>query len=343
MNKIEVIDFKSNITYEKIYKAYIFTKNKKSLREDVIKFGLKREDYILNICRKLLNESYEFSKYNEFFVYEPKERRILAASFKDRIVHTWYVQNFIEKLFVPKFIPTSYACIRGKGMHRCALKVKKDMYNLSKKIDNAYVIKMDVRKFFQSINRDILFEIISSKVKDKDGSFFRFTKKILDSSSMYDEVKNVSLPIGNYTSQMFGNIYLDQVDKYATKILKCKYYYRYMDDTCIIVENKEKAKEILNKLKAFYKEVLELELNEKTQIFKLSQGINFCGYKIKVGRMYLRNKGKKKLVRKLKYIRKSIRKKNITIEDARKSLTGHVGYMNIADVDDLVTKYFYLK
>ena len=343
MNKKIEVDFKSKITYEKMYKAYMFARRGKNLREDVIKFSLRREDYIESICYKILNESYTFGKYKEFFVYEPKKRRILAAPFRDRIVHTWYVQNFIEEIFVPKFINNSYACIRKKGMHKCALKVKRDMFNINKKWKEAYVIKMDVRKYFQNIDRNILFEIITSKIKDIDGSFLRFTKKILNSSSMYDEVEGVSLPIGNYTSQMFGNIYLDQVDKYATYILNCKYYYRYLDDTCIIVENKEKAKYVLKKLKLFYNEVLKLELNEKTQIFKLSQGINFCGYKIKIGRMFLRNKGKKKLIKKLKYIRKNIKIGKISIEEGVKSLAEHRGYIDIADKEKLVSKYFYLK
>lgn len=105
----------------------------------------------------------------------------------------------------------------------------------------------------------------------------------------------------------------------------------------------KKSKRDIKKIIVFYKDVLELKLNEKTQIFKLSQGINFCGYKIKVGRMYLRNKGKKKLIKKLKYIRKNIAFRNITVEEARRSLAGHVGYMKIADVRELVNKYFYLK
>lgn len=247
------LSFVSNITYEKMYKAYMFARKGKNLKEEVIRFSLRQEDYIESICYNLKNGKYEFGKYKEFYVYEPKKRRILRAPFRDRIVHTWYVQNFIEEIFVRSFIPTSYACIKNKGMHSCALKVKKDMYNLSKIWKDAYVIKMDVRKYFQNVNRKILLEIIEEKsrkyfVNDTEFKKFIFlTKKILDSASYYDEVNNISLPIGNYTSQMFGNIYLDQVDKYATKILKCKYYYRYMDDTCIIVENKRKAKEILKK------------------------------------------------------------------------------------------------
>lgn len=335
------INFSQQITYKKLYKAYLCSRKSKRSRTDVIKFSLRQEDFIESICYELKNGLYTFGKYKEFYVYEPKKRKILAATFKDRIVHTWYVHNFLEKMFIKSFIPTTYACIKDRGMHKCALKIKKDMYNLFKIWNNAYVIKMDVKKFFQSIDRNILYEIIENRVKDRD--FLEFTKKILNSGSMHDENEGISLPIGNYTSQIFGNIYLDTVDKYATNVLKCKYYYRYMDDTCIIVENKEKAKQILSKIEKFYKEVLNLELNQKTQIFKLKQGINFCGYKIKIGRMNLRNSGKKNLLKKMKYIRKKVSENNMEIEEAKKLLVGHIGYTNIADVESLVDKYFYIR
>ena len=183
-------------------------------------------------------------------MYEPKKRRILAAPFEDRIVHTWYVKEFIEKIFVPQFISASYACIKGKGMHKCALDVKKALYSVSKKNKNEYVVKMDVAKFFDNIDRGILLKIIERKVKDKD--FLLFTKKLLNSSSMYDKKENIGLPIGNFSSQMFGNIYLNEVDKYAKEKLKCKYYFRYLDDTCIICKNKEEARYVLFKLTKNY-------------------------------------------------------------------------------------------
>lgn len=332
--------FKSQITYEKIYDAYIKARKGKRYRDDVIKFSLREEDYIESICYSLKNGIYKFGKYKEFYVYEPKKRRILAASFKDRIVHTWYVKNFIEKIYVPDFIETSYACISKRGMHKCAMRVKKDMYKISKIWKGAYIIKMDVRKYFQNIDKNILYEILEEKIKDKD--FLDFTKELLKSTKIYDENEEKGLPIGNYTSQMYGNIYLDRVDKYATRVLKCKYYYRYMDDTCIIIENKEKAKEILLKLNEFYNKVLMLELNEKTQIFKIKQGVNFCGYKIKIGKMYLRNKGKKRIIKKLKKIREMAENEKIDIEEIKRKLTGHIGYMKIADVKELVDKYFYI-
>src|SRR5574344_299779 len=299
MPKIYKKVFLEKVNYQNMYNAYISARKSKRYRKDIILFNLRYEEMINSICEKIKNQKYIFGKFKEFYVCDPKVRRILAAPFCDRVVHTWFVKEFLEKIFVPQFISTSYACIKDKGMHKCALDIKKAMFNVSRNNNNAYVIKMDVAKFFDSIDRNILFNILKRKVSDIN--FINFTKKILSSSSEYDRKDGISIPIGNYTSQMFGNIYLNEVDKYAKEQLKCKYYFRYMDDTCIICKNKQETKFIFFKLTCSYAEKIHLVLNNKTDIFPIKNGINFCGYKISnKGYMNLRNKGKKRLVKKLK-------------------------------------------
>lgn len=107
---------------------------------------------------------------------------------------------------------------------------------------------------------------------------------------IYSNEGKCGLAIGNYTSQMFANIYLNEVDQYVKHKLHCKYYFRYMDDSIILVKTKEEAKEILHKIRKFLKDILYLELNQKTQIFKNKQGVNFCGYKIKEYRLKIRDR-----------------------------------------------------
>ena len=124
-------------------------------------------------------------------------------------------------------------------------------------------------------------------------------------------------------------------------VIKVKYYYRYMDDAICLVKNKSEAKEILEKIGIYLKENLELELNKKTQIFKNRQGVNFCGYKINEYRMKIRNRGKKALKKKVKYLKNSIKNKKLTSKEARKYLAGHMGYINMADVYNLTNKIFY--
>lgn len=151
------------------------------------------------------------------------------------------------------------------------------------------------------------------------------------------------LKYGNYTSQMFGNIYLNELDQYIKHKLKVKYYFRYLDDSVLFVKTKEEAKEILKNIKTFLEQNLKLELNEKTQIFKDSQGVNFCGYKINENRLKIRDKGKRKLKKKIKYLKYEIKNGQMTSEDAKKYLAGHMGYIKIANVYNLTSKLFYIE
>ncbi|MEG1990046.1 MAG: reverse transcriptase/maturase family protein [Clostridia bacterium] len=332
--------FKSKISYSLLYDSYLLSKKGKRYRDDVIKFGLRFEDYLNSILNDLKSNKYVFSKYKLFYVYEPKCRKVLAASFRDRIVHTWYVKSFIEPIFVPTFINNSYACIIGKGMHKCMRDVRRSLCNVSRddRYINGYILKMDIAKYFQNIDRNILFDIIQKKVYDKD--FLLFTKSILNSSSMYDEVEGVSIPIGNYSSQMFANIYLNEVDQFVKHKLGCRYYFRYMDDSLCICKSKEEAKYFLNEIIVFLNDKLHLKLNKKTSIFKISQGVNFCGYKINKDYVKIRVTGRKKLIKKIKYIRYKITNNLIDFKDVSRLLCGHIGYIKYANIGNILNKYF---
>ena len=157
----------------------------------------------------------------------------------------------------------------------------------------------------------------------------------------YEIHREKGLEIGNYTSQMFANIYLNEVDQYIKHNLKIKYYCRYLDDSIVIVQTKKEAKEVLTKIKEFLKEKLQLELNKKTQIFKGKQGVNFCGYKINEYRLKIRDKGKRKLKKKVKKLKEQIRIGKISSKEAKRYLAGHLGYIQIANVKNLTDKLFY--
>ena len=195
---------------------------------------------------------------------------------------------------------------------------------------------MDVAKYFDNINKNILLEILERKIKDRD--LLWLIKQIL-----FAQKREKGIEIGNYTSQMFANIYLNEVDQYIKHQLKIKYYCRYLDDSIIIVRTKQEAKEALEKIKIFLKERLELELNKKTQIFKNKQGVNFCGYKINEYRMKLRDKGKRKLKKKVEHLKKEIKIGKITSKEAKKYLSGHMGYIKYANVNNLLEKLFYIE
>ena len=288
------------------------------------------------LYEQLKNGTYKHSGYTTFYVTEPKLRLIEKSAYIDRIVHRWYVDNFMKEYFIKSFINTSYACLENRGMHKACINVQNTMKHCKRIWNNYYIIKMDIAKYFQNIDKSILYNILQRKIKDK--KLLWLTKEILYSNGV-----EKGLPIGNYTSQCFANIYLNELDQYAKHYLKLKYYYRYMDDVVVMVRNKKEAIQKLQQIREFLTTNLKLELNSKTQIFKSSQGVNFCGYKINEYRLKIRTKGKKKLKNKIKKLKYEIKTKQIDTKEAHKFLTGHLGYIDIANVKNLEEKLFYLE
>lgn len=253
-------------------------------------------EYMIQIIFKLPR----VEKFSIGYVIEPKVRKIEKSRYIDRIVHRWVVDNFLEPAFVPQFITTSYACLKGKGMHRATLYVQNTMKHCKRIWQDYYILKMDVAKYFDNINKNILLKILERKIKDKDLLW-------LIHQILFAQKREKGLEIGNYTSQMFANIYLNEVDQYIKHQLKIQYYCRYLDDSIVMVKTKQEAKKVLKKIKTFLKENLGLELNQKTQIFKSKQGVNFCGYKINEYRMKIRDKGKRRLKKKIKHLKQEIK------------------------------------
>lgn len=326
--------FDECLTYENLMKAHKRSSTNKNCRRDVITFNLKKEAYIQYLYEELKNQTYKHGPYSIFYVHEPKLRKVQKSRYIDRVVHRWVVDNFLAPTYLPQFITTSYACIPDKGMHRASLAVKEAMLHCKRIWGNYYIIKMDVKKYFQSINREVLKNILARKIKDKKLKWL--VDEIISSSE-----GETGIPIGNYTSQIFANIYLNEVDQYIKHELKVKYYYRYMDDSIVLVKTKEEAKEVLTKIIEYLRNNLKLELNSKTQIFKSKQGVNFCGYKINEYRMKLRERGKKKLKKKIKNLKKQIKDGQMTSKEARKYLCGHMGYIQYANIHKLKKLLFF--
>lgn len=157
-----------NLTYEKLMEAHIKSKKGKGYRNEIIKFNLKQEEYIIWLLEQLKTKKYKHGGYTTFYVTEPKLRKIEKSKYIDRIVHRWVVDNFLEPAFVPQFINTSYACLKNKGMHKACLDVQKTMKHCKKIWNNYYILKMDVAKYFDNIDKKILLKIIDKKIKDKE-------------------------------------------------------------------------------------------------------------------------------------------------------------------------------
>ena len=216
--------FYSKIKFKKMLDAYVRARKGKRYNKESILYEMDLANLITVTLKEIYENKYTFGQYRRFFVQEPKKREVWSLPFKDRVVHQWYVEEFIKPIFVPKFIEDTYACIEGRGVHKAVKKLRQYMFLQNKQSKNFYILKCDIKKFFHSIDKEILFNIISRDIKDRD--FLDFTRKILYQNAM----KPIGIPIGNYTSQYFANIYLSKLDHYAKEQLKIKYYVRFMDD-----------------------------------------------------------------------------------------------------------------
>lgn len=287
------------------------SKNKKNRRE-VILFERNLEENILSIMDRIEKNSYSFGPYTSFVILEPKKRVIRKLPFVDRIVHQWYVEEFLKPYFVPSFIFDSYACLEGKGVLKAVRRVQ---YFLRKNRDN-YVLKMDIHKYFDSVDQDVLFSIMKRKIKDD--KLLSFTRKLIY------ENNDCGLPIGNYTSQFFGNIYLNELDYYIKKELKIKYYVRYLDDFILFASSKDEAKRLFHLIELFLKEKLHLSLNPKSNYGISKRGILFLGYKIYPNYLLIQRKMMKRIKKRMPLNFKSIA--------SYKGLLSHSASRNIVNI-----------
>ena len=297
-------------------------KGKGKYDADSMKFYSNLTYNLYELQERLRNGSYEFSDYINFKVYEPKEREINAPHFEDKLVQL-AINNIMKDLVQPKFIYDSYACIECKGTHKCVERISYFLRKASWQYGNtATIIKIDIKKFYYSINRDILKSHLPKIIKCKMTLNLIF--KIIDSADIID---TIGLPLGNTLSQICANIYMNKLDQYCKRVLRLKYYIRYADDIVIVVENTERANEILNNIRNFVKDVLDLKTNvNKTKIFPIEQGVNTVGFKIYKTHRLLRNDSKRKIKRRVKAMPRLINEGRLTIAKAEQMLNSWKGH-----------------
>ena len=148
------------LSYEKLMEAHLKSRKGKGYQKEIIEFNLKKEEYIMWLYETLKNKTYRHGGYTEFYVTESKVRKIEKSRYIDRIVHRWVVDNFLAPAFVPQFIPTSYACLKGKGMHQVVIYVQNTMRHCQRIWGEYYILKMDIAKYFDNITKNILLDIL---------------------------------------------------------------------------------------------------------------------------------------------------------------------------------------
>ncbi len=316
--------FDKVLTFDKMMEAHERAKKGKMSRYEVLDFELNIESNIVNLVERISKCSYKVGNYRRFTIYEPKKREIKALPYIDRVVHQWYVHEFIKKYIVPKFIKDTFACIDGRGTHAAVDTLQKYMRIAEREFDDYYILKMDIKKYFYNIDHGILYKIMRKYIGDK--KLLSFTKLLIENSD-----DNLGIPIGNFTSQFFTNIYLSELDRHVKQDLKVKYYVRYMDDFVLLVKDKMSAKIIYNDIERFINIKLKLSLNSKSRYYPSNFGADFCGYRIWNTHKLIRNKSRKKIKRKIAIWNKLYYIGKLTKEDYLLSFNSWLGHIKHAD------------
>mgnify|MGYP004520183815 CR=1 FL=1 len=326
--------FYQSLTFSKFIDAHNRSKKNKMFKNEVLLFDLNLETNIVSLIDSIKDNTYKIGNYHSFRVYEPKERIIQSLPYRDRVVHQWYVEEFIKPYILPKFIYSSFACLPNKGIHKATQYVQNMMRKYQKKYPDYYILKCDIKKYFNSINPDILFKILNRYISDK--ALLQFTKKLIFENRPFNTPQGI--PIGNYTSQYFANIYLNELDQYVKRTLHIHEYVRYMDDFIILQKDKTSCINLMQVISRFLKTSLNLELNHKSKYYPNKMGVNFCGYRIFSTHKLLRNSSKKKIKRHVKKWNKSYKANSLDFDKTMLRLNSWLGHSSHSNSYNLQQK-----
>jgi len=323
---------------ENLFLAWKEFKKGKGKKLDVQEFEFNLEDNIFQLHEDLKNKSYTHSSYASFYVTDPKLRHIHKACVRDRVLHH-AMFRVLYPIFDRNFIYDSYSCRLGKGTHRAVSRLEDFVRKLSRNNHrNIYALKCDVRKFFDSIDKTILARIIADKIKDSDSLWL--ISKILNS---FSKTPGEGLPLGNVTSQIFANIYLNQLDQYIKHYLKVRYYLRYCDDLVIVDYDPNYLLELAYKINEFLEKYLALFLHpNKVILRKHRQGIDFLGYVVLPYHRVLRMKTRKRAIRKIIDIKDGFERGLISEESFGQSLSYYYGMLRHCNGNELETELIWL-
>ncbi len=309
------------IALDRLFQAWEEFRKGKRKKIDVQTFERNLEDNIFALYQSLKNKTYQHGEYHSFYVQDPKLRHIHKASVADRVVHH-LLYKFLYKLFDKSFIYESYSCRLDKGTHKGVERLGKFARKVSKNYTrDCWALKCDIKKFFASVDHEILLELLRRKIKDQN--IIWLLKEVLDSFCSENEEKR-GIPLGNLTSQVFANIYMNELDQFVKHELKVKYYLRYADDFIFLSSNKELLESYIDLIRQFLKDRLKLELHPKKIIFrKLKWGIDFLGYVVLPYYLLPRTKTRRRVFQKLK-------QKTLT-PNFNQSLQSYLGYLTHAN------------
>lgn len=307
---MKVLDnvFDEMTSFEWLEESNREARRQKRCRPEVLEFHSDLDGNLLKLQDEVRNETIEIGPYRRHWVYVPKKRMVMALPYRSRVVQ-WAIYRELMPFYKGLMIEDSYACIEGRGSLAAAQRLQYWMQQVQNKPGEWYCLKLDISKYFYRIDHAVLLEILQRRIKDErlmrllekiincDGEKFglpRFTGP--DDVELEDWLGDVGMPIGNLTSQLFANIYLNELDQFCKHVLHIHNYVRYMDDIVILARSKAEAQEYLRAIEEFLRVELHLDLNEKTAIRPVNKPVEFVGYIVTADNLRLR----KQTVRRMK-------------------------------------------
>ena len=316
--EVSVVEVR-RIELVEIFEAYFNCRSNKRNTANAIAFEIDYEHNLVQLCEEINNGTYQIGRSIAFIVDKPVKREIFAADFRDRVVHH-LIFNKLNPLFEKQFINDSYSCRVGKGTHFGIQRIDKFIRQCSANYTkDCYILKLDLQGFFMSINKNILFEKLEHFIQQKyhasdKNMIIELCRKVIfndstknciikgkrsdwndlpDTKSLFHSKPNCGLPIGNLTSQVFANFYMDSFDHYIKHDLKIRYYGRYVDDFVIVHESKEYLKNLIAKLTDYLQSNLQATIHpKKIYLQHYSKGVQFLGTVILSNRIYIASRTK---------------------------------------------------
>lgn len=333
------------VSLENLFLAWDAFKSDKRNKRDVSQFEWHLEKNIFQLHRELKYKTYQHGSYTNFYIRDPKQRHIHKALVRDRVLHH-AVFSIINPLFEETFISTSFSCRINYGAHKGVEVLEKMARGIQKNGTNpCFVLKCDIRKFFDTVDHDILLSILKRRIRDNEAMWL--IRKIIESysSSQSTVFQNKGVPIGNLTSQLFGNVYMNEFDYFIKHVLKVKHYVRYTDDFVIASASHTYLENLLSPISEFLDHKLALNIHpKKISIHRLGQGVDFLGYLIFPKHRLIRTKTKHRILTK---IQGRIADYNSGLIDKRtldQSFKSYLGVLSHADAhrfsEDLKNKFW---
>lgn len=317
-------------SYDNLFLAYKKARKRKTTKSYVIEFEKHVKENLLLLRLELLLHCYNPKPLINFIIHDPKTRKISKSEFRDRVVHH-ALCNIIEPIFEKGFIYDSYANRIGKGTLKALrrfdfFKRKASKNNTAK----CYVLKADIKKYFENVDHKILLGIVSEKIAD--ARIIWLVKKILSNSVLGGGRSGLGMPLGNLTSQFFANVYLNKLDYFVKHKLKARFYIRYVDDLIILESDKKKLERYRKEIDIFLKNVLNIHLHpDKSKILSLSNTINFLGFRVFYYHRLLKKSNIRKMRQKLKRLGQEYKSHEIDYDSIYDFLEGWTAYAKNAD------------